>query len=81
MVTIIEKKILEKMFFDRIIGSRHTSADNIPKGFPKHLRGEVKKALRRLIRDGYITAKMTHYGMEVSLNPRRVKKIREILGT
>jgi len=79
MPTLVEKKILEKMFYDRLIGARHTSADNIPKGFPKHLRGEVRKALRRLIRKGLVVAKPTSYGLEVSLNPKRLKEIIEII--
>jgi len=57
MVTEIEKKILTKMFYGRFIGARHTSEDNIPKGFPKHERGNVKKALRNLKRQGYVTLK------------------------
>ncbi|RLI27748.1 hypothetical protein DRO58_03645 [Candidatus Bathyarchaeota archaeon] len=79
MPTLVEKKILEKMFYDRLIGARHTSADNIPKGFPKHLRGEARKALRSLIRKGLVVAKPTSYGLEVSLNPKRLEEIIEII--
>ncbi|PDM26184.1 hypothetical protein CP083_05190 [Candidatus Bathyarchaeota archaeon B24-2] len=79
MPTLVEKKILEKMFYDRLIGARHTSADNIPKGFPKHLRGEVRKALRSLIRKGLVVAKPTSYGLEVSLNPKRLEEIIEVI--
>jgi len=50
MLSEVEKAILEKMLLDKIIGGKHTSADNIPKGFPKHLRGEAKDSLKSLIK-------------------------------
>jgi uncharacterized NAD(P)/FAD-binding protein YdhS len=59
----------------RFIGEKHTSADNIPKGFAKHERGDVKKALKSLTRSGYVIPKITSYGLEVSLNPRRLSEI------
>ncbi len=79
MVTQVEKTILEKMLRHNYIGGRHTSTDNIPKGLPKHLGGEVQKALKNLIRSDYIIAKPTSYGLEVSLNPRRLKEIEELI--
>jgi len=75
MVTGLERAILQKMLFERFIGAKHTSADNIPKGFPKHQRGQAKKALKNLVRQGYITPKATSYGLEVSLNPHRLTEI------
>ncbi len=61
------------------MGGRHTSEDNVTKGFPKHARGEIKKALKLLINEGYIVPKPTSYGLEVSLNPRKIEDIRRIL--
>jgi hypothetical protein len=80
MLTEIEKKILMKMFYGRFIGERHTYEDNIPKGFPKHERGNIKKVLKNLKRQGYIVPKTTSYGMEVSLAASRISEIRKILG-
>ena len=68
------------MFYARYIGERHTSEDNIPKGFPKHERGDVKKALKNLKRQGYIIPKITSYGMEVSLASSKIPEICKILG-
>jgi hypothetical protein len=79
MAAPTEKAILAKMLRHGYIGGKHTSEDNIPKGLPKHIRGEIKKALKNLIREGYIIPKITSYGTEVSLNPRRIAEIREIL--
>ena len=61
------------------MGRRHTSEDNVTKGFPKHAHGEIKKALKLLIKEGYIVPKPTSYGLEVSLNPRTIAEIRRIL--
>jgi hypothetical protein len=80
MPSKIEKKILKKMLDYRFIGEKHTSADNIPKGFAKHERGDVKDALKSLIRHGYVLPKITSYGLEVSLNPRRLTEIFQLLG-
>jgi hypothetical protein len=78
-LTPLEVALLRKMYTHNFIGERHTSADNIPKGFPKHQRGEIKKALKKLTRQGYVIPKVTSYGMEVSLNPRRIAEIRQLL--
>jgi hypothetical protein len=78
MASEIEKKTLTKMLYEHHVGGKHTSADNVPKGFAKHERGKVKKALKNLIREGHIIPKITSYGLEVSLNPRRLREIYEI---
>jgi hypothetical protein len=79
VTTTIEKAILAKMYRHGYIGGKHTSEGNIPKGFPKHLHGEAKKALKNLIRQGYILPKITSYGLEVSLNSARISEIKQIL--
>jgi hypothetical protein len=81
MATAIEKAILTKMYRHGYIGGKHTSEDNIPKGFPKHMHGEVKKALRNLIRQGYVIPKTTSYGLQLSLNSTRIAEIKQILET
>ena len=80
MTTIVEKRILGNLLDKHIIGEKHTSEDNAQKCLPKHLRGEAKKALKKLIREGYVISKITSYGLEVSLNPRRIEEIRKVLG-
>lgn len=78
-LTALEIALLRKMYLHNFIGEKHTSADNIPKGFPKDQRGEIKKALKKLIRNGYVTPKITSYGTEVSLNPRKIMEIRQLI--
>ena len=79
VLTPVEKVILEKMFRHGYIGGKHTSEDNVPKGLPKHLQGDARKALKSLIRQGYVIPKTTSYGLQVSLNSRRIAEIRQIL--
>ena len=81
MATAIEKAVLAKMYRHGYIGEKHTSEDNIPKGLPKHMHGDVKKALRNLIRQGYVIPKTTSYGLQVAINPRRLAEIKQILET
>ena len=79
LMDIYKKAILEKLYKGRYVGGRHTSEDNVIKGFPKYARGEIKKALKLLIKEGYIVPKPTSYGLEVSLNPKIIGEIRRIL--
>ncbi len=75
----VERAILDKLYRQQYIGGRHTAAENVQKGFPSHLKGEVKKSLKRLTRQGYIIPKITSYGLHVSLNPYMIKEIERII--
>jgi len=80
----IEAAILLKLYKRGNWGASHTSFENLKKGFKV---GELgKKGLKRidgagkgLIKKGFIIRKPTHYGLEVSLNPRENKRICDIL--
>ena len=61
-------------------GGSHTAFDNLKKGFKdedlgKHGARRVENLLKELIRQGLIISKLTHYGLEVSLNPRENEKV------
>jgi len=77
----IKRAILEKLYRHGYIGARHTSADNLPKGFPSHRKGEVKDAVKELIKEGLLIPKPTAYGLEVSLNKHRIADIEKIIRT
>jgi hypothetical protein len=68
-------KILHKLHRHGYWGGRYTSFDNLPKGFEKRLRGEVKEAAEELIDEGLLKGKPTSYGIEVSLNPEKKDEI------
>ena len=78
-LTPYQKKILLKLRRNFYIGRRHTSEDNVIKGFPKDIRGDIKKALKMLIKTGYLISKPTSYGLEVSINPMMMMEINNIL--
>ncbi len=73
------KAILGKLYRHRYIGGRHTSIDNVPKGFPKGETRNIEKALKSLVKEDYILQKPTSYGTEICLNPRKIKEIRKII--
>ena len=75
----IKRALLRKLLYLGKWGHSHTSFDNLPKGFPKHLRGNVKKVAKELIKKGLLLTKPTEYGIEVSLNPERKGEIEKIV--
>jgi len=75
----LEKAILHKLLRHGYIGARHTALQNIPKGFPGHLHKELMKTGERLIKKGLITPKPTGYGMQISLNPRKLAEVEGII--
>lgn len=72
------KSLLRKLVYLGKWGGNHTSFDNLPKGFPKHLRGAVKIIADKLIKKGIFLSKPTSYGIEISLNPKKKKEIEEL---
>ncbi len=57
-------------------GGSHTAFENLKKGWKdadlgKHGLKRVEKLTKELVRQGLITPKPTHYGLQVSLNPRQ----------
>ena len=75
--TEIEKIVLRKLAYIGKWGGAHTAFDNLPKGFPKHIRGDVKDVAQQLIKKQFLLAKPTSYGVEVRLNPEKKKEIEE----
>lgn len=74
----IKKTVLRKLVYMNKWGGSHTSFDNLPKGFPSHVRGDVKDVAKELIKENLLLAKPTSYGLEVSLNPEKKKEIEEL---
>jgi len=75
----IKKSLLRKLFYIGKWGNNHTNIDNLPKGFPKHIRGDVKSLAKDLIKKNILLAKPTSYGLEISLNPSKKQEIENIL--
>ena len=75
----IKANILFKLHWKKKWGSSHTSFENVKRGIPSHLRGKYSKIGKDLIREKLIIAKPTHYGLEISLNPKKRKTIIEFI--
>ena len=62
----------------------HTAFDNLKKGFKdedleSHGGRGVEKMAKELVRQRLIITKPTHYGLQVSLNPRESQTIMEFM--
>ncbi|MGD6807560.1 MAG: hypothetical protein ACQCN4_11445 [Candidatus Bathyarchaeia archaeon] len=79
MNTVIAKRILQSLLDKQIIGAKHTSEDNAIKCLPKDARGDAKKILKKLEKEGFVMYHPTSYDRQISLNPTRIKEIQEFL--
>jgi hypothetical protein len=75
----IRRKVLWRLFRHHYIGGKHTSIDNLRKGFAKSDYKAVDRVISDLIKDGFLLKKPTFYGLQVSLNPRKIQEIRQII--
>jgi len=77
----IKKFIVRKLYRKRMWLHKHTNIHNLPKGLSNELRvsREVKNAIEELIKEQILLSKPTHYGLEVSLNPKKIKEIEELI--
>ena len=71
----IKGKVLHKLTRMGKFEHSHTSIDNLPKGFPKDLRGRVKDMVKELKKEGILLSKPTSYGEEVSINIGMKEKV------
>jgi len=75
----IKATILYHLRRKKVIGGAHTHYETLTKGFPTHLGKEIKKTSKKLIREGLIITKPTSYGLQVSLNKKRLKEIEDFI--
>jgi len=61
------------------VGKRHTPIDNAIKGIPSHDLKEAKSALKNLIKKRWLIPKKTGHGLDVSINPRRMEEVIELI--
>ncbi len=75
MIDDTSKAILRKLFYDRRIGGRHLGLEDLKRGFPSHIKGDVDKKLKKLIKDNLILQHPTSYGPQYALNPQRLQDV------
>lgn len=76
----IKGKILHKLTRLGKFQHSHTSIDNLPKGFPSHLRGGVKDLVKELKKEEILLSKPTSYGEEISINIEKKEIIMKYIG-
>ena len=78
---IIKKFIVRKLYRKRIWMHKHTNINNLPKGLSNVLRSskDVRLAIDELLKENILLSKPTHYGLEVSLNPKMKREIEELI--
>ena len=79
--SVIKKFIVRKLYRKRMWLHKHTNINNLPKGLPNKLRisKQVKKAIEELLSEQILLSKLTPYGLEVSLNSKKIKEIEELI--
>ncbi len=75
----LKAMVLHKLAKKRKWGESHTAFENVAKGVPPHLKGELKDAAEELIKEGFIRPKPTGYGLQISLNVERSEEIKAII--
>ena len=78
---IIKKFIIRKLYRKRMWLHKHTNIHNLPKGLSNELRvsREIKNVIDELLKEQILLSKPTHYGLEVSLNSKKIKEIEELI--
>ena len=72
-------KIIWHLFHRHYIGGKHTAIENVASGLPTSERGACMDVADDLIKEGWLVPKKTGYGLQVSLNKRMIKEIKQFL--
>ena len=76
-ITDIHRTIVLNLYRRRCIGARHTHREQAVKGIKDGKK--ANKIFNELVRNGLINSHPTHYGEQVSLDPKRLKDIRDMI--
>lgn len=84
-IVFVKRFMLRKLANLGKFGGAHTALDNLSKGLPMHFRSSkrgqktIKEAIKQLINDGFLLSKPSTGEPHVSINPRKIKEIKEFL--
>ena len=73
------KTLLRKMLMHNVCGGKHHGLDDLKHGFPSHEKGNVEKAVKKLVKANYILKHPASYGYQYSLNHDMIDEIQKIL--
>ncbi|MFZ1076784.1 MAG: hypothetical protein WAN47_05070 [Nitrosotalea sp.] len=74
MLDDVSSAILRKLYYDNRIGKKHISLENLKTGFPSHLKGDIDKKLKKLVKENLVLQHPTSYGPQFALNPKRLQE-------
>jgi hypothetical protein len=74
---VVRHAILRKLLRLGYIGGKHTSLENVPKGFPRSERKNVLKVAQKMIKEGYFLVTPKPDSLHVSLEPSLLPRIRQ----
>lgn len=74
----MEYVILISLLKQKYIGKRHCPIKNVIKGIPSHDLKKANTAMKNLIKRGYLTPKRTGHDIDISINLRYLKEIKNI---
>ena len=63
-----EINLIHKLWIHTCFGKGHMLIDNLVKGFPSHLKGQIKDDVDNLIRRNILIKKPTRHGYSVYIN-------------
>ena len=80
----IRAKLLFALARKRKWGESHTAYENMFRQFKSESLGKegmklATKIAEELMREGFIIKKPAHYGLQVSLNPRKSQEIKKLI--
>lgn len=75
----LEIEILKRMLRREIIGKADKYESAVLSGFPRYEYKEYKKALKRLVKDGYVISRPKPHGIKYAIDPRRIREIIEMI--
>ncbi len=75
----VSKKILTKMLLHNVCGGKHHGLDDLKRGFPSHVKGDVEKSIKKLVKMNLILKHPTGYGFQYSLNHDKIVEIEKIM--
>jgi hypothetical protein len=81
---LVRARLLFALARKRKWGESHTAYENMFRQFKSESLGKegMKLAIKtaeELMREGFIIRKPTHYGLHVSLNPRKSQEIKKLI--
>lgn len=75
----LRRLIVERAVLRGIWGKKSIYVDNLIGGIPSHLKGDAKKAVDELLKEGLLLPKPHHHGVKVFLNANKRAEIEQIV--